>query len=179
MRKKVIGAPLGLVAVALIAAACGSSSTTPKSSGSPAAAGASAASSASASSSGTALKTAKIGGVTVLTRAKGFTLYWFVPDTATKSNCNGACATYWPPVKGPATAGTGVTGTLTTVTRSDGSLQAAYDGHPLYTYVGDTAPGQAKGNGLNLSGGVWHEVTASGSAAPAPSPSSGSGGGGY
>jgi predicted lipoprotein with Yx(FWY)xxD motif len=179
MRKKVIGAPLGLVAVALIAAACGSSSTTPKSSGSPAAAGASAASSASASSSGTALKTAKIGGVTVLTSAKGFTLYWFVPDTATKSNCNGACATYWPPVKGPATAGTGVTGTLTTVTRSDGSLQAAYDGHPLYTYVGDTAPGQAKGNGLNLSGGVWHEVTASGSAAPAPSPSSGSGGGGY
>jgi len=167
------------VAVALIAAACGSSSTTPKSSGSPAAAGASAASSASASSSGTALKTAKIGGVTVLTSAKGFTLYWFVPDTATKSNCNGACATYWPPVKGPATAGTGVTGTLTTVTRSDGSLQAAYDGHPLYTYVGDTAPGQAKGNGLNLSGGVWHEVTASGSAAPAPSPSSGSGGGGY
>jgi predicted lipoprotein with Yx(FWY)xxD motif len=179
MRKKVIGAPLGLVAVALIAAACGSSSTTPKSSGSPAAAGASAASSASASSSGTALKTAKIGGVTVLTSAKGFTLYWFVPDTATKSNCNGACATYWPPVKGPATAGPGVTGTLTTVTRSDGSLQAAYDGHPLYTYVGDTAPGQAKGNGLNLSGGVWHEVTASGSAAPAPSPSSGSGGGGY
>ncbi|MGD0937265.1 MAG: hypothetical protein ABR922_22185, partial [Streptosporangiaceae bacterium] len=84
MRKKVIGAPLGLVAVALIAAACGSSSTTPKSSGSPAAAGASAASSASASSSGTALKTAKIGGVTVLTSAKGFTLYWFVPDTATK-----------------------------------------------------------------------------------------------
>jgi len=154
MRKKVIGAPLGLVAVALIAAACGSSSTTPKSSGSPAAAGASAASSASASSSGTALKTAKIGGVTVLTSAKGFTLYWFVPDTATKSNCNGACATYWPPVKGPATAGPGVTGTLTTITRSDGSMQAAYDGHPLYTYVGDTAPGQAKGNGLNLSGGV-------------------------
>jgi predicted lipoprotein with Yx(FWY)xxD motif len=179
MRRKVIWAPFGLVAVALIAAACGSSSTTPQSPGSSSAAGASAAASASASSSGTALKTATIGGVTVLTSAKGFTLYWFVPDTATKSNCNGACATYWPPVKGPATAGTGVTGTLTTVTRSDGSLQAAYDGHPLYTYVGDTAPGQAKGNGLNLSGGVWHEVTASGSAAPAPSPSSGSGGGGY
>ena len=57
-------------------------------------------------------------------------------------------------------------------------MQATYDGHPLYTYVADTAPGQAKGNGLNLSGGVWHEVTASG-AAPAQSPSSGSGGGGY
>ncbi len=180
MRKKTIWAPCGLVAVALIAAACGSSSTTtPQSSSSPPAAGASSAASASASSSGTALKTATIGGVTVLTSAKGFTLYSFVPDTATKSNCNAGCVQYWPPVKGPATAGPGVTGTLTTITRSDGSMQAAYDGHPLYTYVGDTAPGQAKGNGLNLSGGVWHEVTASGGAAPAQSPSSGSGGGGY
>jgi predicted lipoprotein with Yx(FWY)xxD motif len=178
MRKKVIGAPFGLVAVALIAAACGSSSTTPQSSGSPSAAGASAAASPGASSSGTALKTATIGGATVLTSAKGFTLYSFVPDTATKSNCNGTCATFWPPVKGPATAGPGVTGTLTTITRSDGSMQAAYDGHPLYTYAADTAPGQAKGNGLNASGGVWHEVTASGGAAPAQSPSSGSGGGG-
>jgi predicted lipoprotein with Yx(FWY)xxD motif len=186
MRRKTIWAPFGLVAVALVAAACGSSSTTaPKSPGSPSAAASSASASASssasasASSSGTALTTATIGGVTVLTNAKGFTLYSFVPDTATKSNCNGACATYWPPVKGPATAGPGVTGTLTTITRSGGSLQAAYDGHPLYTYVGDTAPGQAKGNGLNLSGGVWHEVTASGGAAPAQSPSAGSGGGGY
>jgi len=172
-------APFGLVAVALIAAACGSSSTTPHSSGSSSAAGASSAASASASSSGTALKTATIGGVAVLTNAKGLTLYSFAPDTATKSKCNGACANYWPPVKGPAAAGPGVTGTLTTITRSDGSMQAAYDGHPLYTYVGDTAPGQAKGNGLNLSGGVWHVVSASGGGAPAQSPSSGSGGGGY
>ena len=181
MRRKTIWAPFGLVAVALIAAACGSSSTTtPKSSVSPSAAGASsAAASASASSSGTALKTAAIGGVTVLTNAKGFTLYSFAPDTATRLNCNAGCVQYWPPVKGPATAGSGVTGTLTTITRSDGSTQAAYDGHPLYTYVGDTAPGEAKGNGLNLSGGVWHEVTASGGAAPAQSSSSGSGGGGY
>ena len=180
MRETRIWAPFGLVAVALIAAACSSSSTsTPSSSSSPPAASASSAAPASPSSSGTALKTATIGGVTVLTNAKGFTLYSFVPDTATKSNCNGTCATYWPPVKGPATAGSGVTGTLTTITRSDGSMQAAYDGHPLYTYVADTAPGQAKGNGLNLSGGVWHEVTASGGAAPAQSKSSGSGGGGY
>jgi predicted lipoprotein with Yx(FWY)xxD motif len=179
MRRKIIWAPFGLVAVALIAAACGSSSTaTPHSSSSPSAA-ASAAASPSVSSSGTALKTATIGGVTVLTNAKGFTLYSFAPDTATTSKCNAGCVQYWPPVKGPATAGPGVTGTITTIKRSDGSLQAAYDGHPLYTYVADTAPGQAKGNGLNLSGGVWHEVTASGGAAPSPSPSSGSGGGGY
>ena len=108
------------------------------------------------------LKTASVGGATVVTNAKGLTLYWFVPDTATKSACYGTCAVYWPPVAGPATAGPGVTGTLATITRSDGSVQAVYDGHPLYTYVGDTAPGQANGNGINLNGGVWHEVTPSG-----------------
>ena len=63
---------------------------------------------------------------------------------------------------GPATAGANVTGKLATITRSDGSTQATSDGHPLDTYVGDTAPGQANGNGLNLSGGVWHEMTVSG-----------------
>jgi predicted lipoprotein with Yx(FWY)xxD motif len=69
-------------------------------------------------------------------------------------------------VKGPATAGAGVTGQLGTITRSDGTTQATYNGHPLYTYAGDTAPGQAKGNGLNVSGGVWYEVPVSGSAPP-------------
>jgi predicted lipoprotein with Yx(FWY)xxD motif len=109
--------------------------------------------------------------------AKGFTLYWFAPDTMTKSNCNGSCAQIWPPVKGPAIAGPGVTAKLGTITRSDGSTQTTYNGHPLYTYTADTAPGQANGNGINASGGVWHEVTASGSAAPASNPSSSSGGG--
>jgi predicted lipoprotein with Yx(FWY)xxD motif len=71
-----------------------------------------------------------------------------------------------------------VTGTLGTITRPDGTTQASYDGHPLYTYAGDTAPGQAKGNGLNVSGGVWHEVTVSGTA-PASSPSASSHGYGY
>src|SRR5208282_3302842 len=112
--------------------------------------------------SGTALKATTIGGVAVLTNAQGFTLYWFAPDTATTSKCNGSCATYWPPVKGPATAGTGVTGKLATVTRAGGSIQASYNGHPLYTYKGDTAPGQASGNNLNASGGFRHEVTVSG-----------------
>jgi predicted lipoprotein with Yx(FWY)xxD motif len=142
---------------ALMITACGSSSTSSTSSGTSSAAAP--ASSAPAAASST-LKTATIGGVTVLTNAKGFTLYWFAPDTPTTSKCNGSCVTYWPPVKGPATAGAGVTGKLATIKRSDGSVQATYNGHPLYTYVADTAPGQAKGNGLNLSGGVWHEVTA-------------------
>ena len=164
----------GLAAAALMITACGSSSSTT----SAAAPAATTASSAPAAS-GTELKTATIGGVAVLTNAQGFTLYWFAPDTATTSKCNGSCATYWPPVKGPATAGPGVTGKLTTLTRADGSIQAAYDGHPLYTYKGDTAPGQASGNNLNASGGVWHEVTVSGAAAPAPSTSTSSSGGGY
>ena len=173
--------PTGLAVAGLVAAGCGSSgsSSAPATSSGPAtsSAPASATHSGAPASTGTALKTAKVGGVTVLTNAKGFTLYSFVPDTSTKSNCNGSCAAIWPPVKGPATAGSGVTGKLTTITRSDGSLQATYKGHPLYTYTGDTAPGQNNGNGLNVSGGVWHEVTASGSA-PASKPSSSSGGGG-
>jgi predicted lipoprotein with Yx(FWY)xxD motif len=161
-------APTG-VAVALVIAACGSSSG-------PASSGAT----ASAAPGSSALKTAKIGGATVLTNGKGFTLYWFAPDTPTTSKCNGSCATFWPPVTGPATAGAGVTGKLATVKRSGGAVQATYNGHPLYTYSGDHAPGQASGNGLNASGGVWHEVTVSGAAAPAASTSpSSSGGYGY
>ena len=134
-----------------------------------------AAGSAASSSSSSAVKTATINGATVLTNAKGLTLYSFAPDTMTTSNCNGTCAQLWPPVHGPVTAGPGVTGSLATITRADGATQATYNGHPLYTYVADTAPGQARGNGLNASGGVWHEVTASGAAAPAST----TGGGGY
>jgi len=134
-----------------------------------------AAGSAASSSSSSAVKTATINGATVLTNAKGLTLYSFAPDTMTTSNCNGTCAQLWPPVHGPVTSGPGVTGRLGTITRADGAIQATYNGHPLYTYVADTAPGQAKGNGLNASGGVWHEVTASGAAAPAST----TGGGGY
>ncbi len=108
---------------------------------------------------GGALKTARIGGVTVLTNPHGFTLYWFAPDTPGKSTCYGTCAGYWPPVSGTPTAGPGIPGHFGTIRRSDGTTQATYNGHPLYTYVGDTAPGQAFGNNLNLNGGLWHEVT--------------------
>lgn len=111
---------------------------------------------------GGALRAVPVSGVRVLANARGFTLYWFAPDTATTSKCTGSCAAYWPPVKGPVTAGPGVTGRLGTIRRPGGAVQATYDGHPLYTYIGDTAPGQARGNKLNLNGGLWHEVTASG-----------------
>jgi predicted lipoprotein with Yx(FWY)xxD motif len=154
-----MAAAAGVAAVAMGAAACSSSSSgTGAGSGTP-----------------SALKTSTVNGVSVVTNAQGFTLYSFAPDTATASKCAGACAQIWPPVTGPAAAGQGVTGTLGTITRPDGSKQVTYNGHPLYTYAADTAAGQAKGNGINVDGGVWHEVTASGHAAPA----GGSGGGGY
>ncbi len=108
------------------------------------------------------LKTVTIGGLAVLTNAHGLTLYWFVPDTSTTSRCTGSCAAYWPPVTGSPTAGPGVTGTLGTIPRPGGTLQATYDGHPLYTYIGDSRPGQASGNNLDLNGGLWYEVRVSG-----------------
>ena len=109
---------------------------------------------------GTSLKTTTIGGTTVLTNANGFTLYSFAPDTPASSKCYGSCAVYWPPVTGTTAAGPGLPGKVTTITRTDGSHQLTYNGHPLYTYIGDTAPGQARGNNLNLNGGLWHEVPA-------------------
>jgi predicted lipoprotein with Yx(FWY)xxD motif len=108
------------------------------------------------------LKARQIGGATVLTNAKGLTLYSFAPDTPAKSACYGSCAAYWPPVPGPAAAGPGVTGRLGTIKRTDGSTQATYDGHPLYTYIADSAPGKDSGNNLNLNGGLWRDVPVTG-----------------
>jgi predicted lipoprotein with Yx(FWY)xxD motif len=122
----------------------------------------SAAPAATATGTGTVLKTTTIGGTTVLTNAKGFTLYSFAPDTPAASKCYGSCAVYWPPVTGTTAASPGVPGRIGTIKRTDGSEQLTYNGHPLYTYIADTAPGQARGNNLNLNGGLWHEVTVSG-----------------
>jgi predicted lipoprotein with Yx(FWY)xxD motif len=115
-----------------------------------------------AASTGVTLKTVKISGVTLLTNAHRLTLYWFAPDTPATSKCTGSCTAYWPPVTGRPEAGPGVTGRLGTIRRPGGSLQATYDGHPLYTYVGDSGPGQANGDHLNLNGGLWYEVRVSG-----------------
>src|ERR1700761_6687837 len=164
-RLRMLLALLAVAAAAAVLAACSSSGTSSPSGGSTG-------NRSPAAATAGSLKTATIGGVTVLTSAKGFTLYSFAPDTPTKSNCNGTCAQNWPPVKGPATA-SGVTGTFGTIKRSDGSVQATFDGHPLYTFAGDTAAGQAKGNGLNVNGGLWHEITTSGTAAAGSSSSGG------
>ena len=169
--RMLLALPAAAAAIAALAACSSAGAASPSSPSSSA--------SSPAAAAAATVKTATIAGVTVLTSSKGFTLYSFAPDTPVASKCNGTCAQNWPPVQGPVTAA-GVTGTFGTIKRSDGSVQATFDGHPLYTFVGDTAPGQAKGNGLNAAGGLWHEITTSGAAAPAPAgvSSSGSGGGG-
>jgi predicted lipoprotein with Yx(FWY)xxD motif len=95
---------------------------------------------------------------TVLTDSGGMTLYVFTADSANSSTCTGVCASNWPPVTagGPVTAGDGVTGTLGTIKRSDGTMQATYNGMPLYRYASDSAPGDVKGQGV---GGKWYAAT--------------------
>ena len=170
----------GLAALALTVSACASSGST---SSTPAAGASSSASASSSAAAGAStVDQTTVGGQQVLTDSKGDVLYWFVPDTSTESKCSGSCLTFWPAVAGPVTAGSGVTGTLGTITRSDGSKQATYDGHPLYTFVGDKAPGQNKGNGVNASGGLWWEMTVNGSTPAAKATASASAaaaGGGY
>jgi predicted lipoprotein with Yx(FWY)xxD motif len=87
----------------------------------------------------------------------GMTLYTKADDTATSSTCSGSCATTWPPFTidtgEQVTGATGVTGTISTITRDDGTLQVTYNGHPLYYYSGDTSAGDSAGQGL---GGIWY-----------------------
>jgi predicted lipoprotein with Yx(FWY)xxD motif len=139
----------GLVAALVTLTACGSNSggsgkTTP--------------------SSSSQVKLVNTGIGTVLATSAGRTIYWFARDTPTTSNCTGACATFWPPVKGPVTAasGTVLPGTLGTIKRSDGTTQATYDGHPLYTYSGDSVADPTSGNDLSAAGGLWFAMTPSG-----------------
>ena len=88
----------------------------------------------------------------VLTAPNGMTLYTYDPDAGGKPTCNGLCAVAWPPFLAQAEKlGTG----WTTVARSNGSLQWAYRGKPVYFYAADRAQGDAKGNG---EGGVWHVI---------------------
>ena len=111
---------------------------------------------------GAQLKAGSVHGVAVVTDQHGYTLYWFAPDSSTTSSCYATCASYWPPVLGRRVAGPGVTGTVGVISRRGGALQATYDHHPLYTYVGDSAPGQATGDHVNLNGGFWYEMKVSG-----------------
>jgi predicted lipoprotein with Yx(FWY)xxD motif len=92
-----------------------------------------------------------------LTGKGGLTLYTFKPDSANASTCTGSCAQAWPPFVVTAAdtlrTGSGVTGTLTTFARPDGTMQVAYNGAPLYSYKSDTNAGDTNGQGV---GGSWY-----------------------
>lgn len=182
MRNRWWAAPV-LAGAAAVITACGSSAPSSNGSASGTSTTPQSHSSAPATTAAGTVSTRSTSVGTALVNSNGRTLYWFAIDTPTKSNCNGSCSSFWPPVLGKVTAAPGTTlpKAFGTITRSGGQTQATYDGHPLYTYVGDTAAGMANGNGKNLSGGLWWAMTPTGAkpkAAPAGSSSSSTGGGG-
>lgn len=165
-------AGVALVALALVASACGkddgngSGGTTTGGGTSTSAPQESGATSAPATtgqgSGGATVAAAKVGTLgTVLVDSRGFTLYHLEGETATKITCTGSCEQAWPPLEasGEPTAGDGASGELGTAERPDGSMQVTYDGLPLYTFTGDTAPGQANGQGVQ---NVWFALTPAG-----------------
>jgi predicted lipoprotein with Yx(FWY)xxD motif len=93
------------------------------------------------------------------------TVYLFEADHGSNSSCSGACSAAWPPVvtQGAPKAGPGtVAADLGTITRSDGSKQLTYKGHPLYFFTGDSASGEAKGEGVTAFGAGWYVLAPSG-----------------
>lgn len=103
----------------------------------------------------------------VLVTSNGRTVYFYAGDTSPESTCNGACATNWPPVAAPDPVPAsldGVSGTLGSSTRADGVRQLTVNSHPVYTFKGDSAAGEAKGQGKVLDGGLWSVVAPNGTA---------------
>ncbi len=153
--------PVAIAGVAVIAAGCGGGGGTGSSAPGYAAAG----KPIVAAQAGTiGMRHTKLGNVIV--DAQGRTLYLFEKDHGTSSSCTGACASIWPPVTatGKPGAGTGLSATkISLIKRSDGTMQVSYGGHPLYTYAGDGAPGDTKGEGLNQFGAKWYVLAPSGS----------------
>jgi predicted lipoprotein with Yx(FWY)xxD motif len=119
----------------------------------------------------------------VLGDASGHTLYVFEKDRKGQSACDSACVKFWPPLVSRTTprAGKGVYKAMLGVSRRhDGRRQVTYAGHPLYTFVGDKAPGDTSGEGLTNFGAAWYALAASGRTVEPSQPSSGgygSGGG--
>ena len=100
----------------------------------------------------------------ILEDSQGRTLYVFQGDSGTKSNCSGACAANWPPLtSAKPTVGKGASASMVgTTKRSDGKTQVTYNGHPLYTFQGDSSPGDTSGQGVNAFGGLWYVVSPGG-----------------
>jgi predicted lipoprotein with Yx(FWY)xxD motif len=184
--------------VALLVAACGTGSSSTGAAGSSSPAGASSAA-ASGGSGSTVITTVSSSAGTFLTNSSGQAVYLWSKDGNGMSACSGACAGAWPPVTttGTVTAvGAAKSSDLGTITRSDGTKQVTYDGHPLYFFSGDSGPGMASGQGNDGFGAKWWLVAPSGSdvtaavssftksgsgtsPAPAATPASSSAGGGW
>ena len=101
----------------------------------------------------------------ILVDSKGFTLYDFHKDKGGKSACYGACAGTWPPLTAsdaPSATSGAEKSKLGTTKRSDGTVQVTYAGHPLYTYVADTKPGETKGQDIDSFGAEWYALQGSG-----------------
>jgi predicted lipoprotein with Yx(FWY)xxD motif len=168
---------IAIVAIgALLAiAGCGGSSNSSSSSGEGGAYGGGSEESTAAKSEPASSETGAAGvvavakspelGATILVDSKGFTLYDFHKDQGTKSACYGACAKGWPPLTtsgAPKAMGGAEASKLGTTKRSDGTTQVTYAGHPLYTFVEDTKPGEAKGNDTSAFGAQWYALMPSG-----------------
>jgi predicted lipoprotein with Yx(FWY)xxD motif len=168
-RAKLAAGVGGALGAALLVAACASSSSSTSSAPAAAAAtpaGASSSSSSASTSGGTVITTASASGGTFLTDGSGKAVYLWVKDTGSTSNCTGACAGAWPPVTTtgtPTASGGAKASDLGTITRSDGTKQVTYDGHPLYYFAGDSGPGTASGQGSDSFGAKWWLVTPAGS----------------
>jgi predicted lipoprotein with Yx(FWY)xxD motif len=108
-------------------------------------------------------------------------LYVFQGDTGTKSNCSGACATNWPPLTSAnPTVGKGASASMIgTTNRSDGKTQVTYNGHPLYTFTGDSGPGDTSGQGVSAFGGLWYALSPAGRQVTASAPNNSGGGNPY
>jgi predicted lipoprotein with Yx(FWY)xxD motif len=163
-RAKLAAGVGGALGAAALVAACSSAGTssTGASSGTPARASSS---SGGSTTGGTVIETGSSSAGTVLANGSGRAVYLWTKDTGKMSDCNGACAGDWPPVTstGPATASGGAKASdLGTITRSDGSKQVTYDGHPLYYFSGDSGPGTAAGQGSDGFGAKWWLVAPAG-----------------
>lgn len=156
-----------LLLAALLFAGCGGGGSTATTSTAAAAPGGSTAT-ATTGSGAAVVSTRSISGLgVVLVDGQGRTLYIFVPDKHAKVTCTGACAQLWPPDKlasgQSAQAAGAVKGALLASDPDpEGGRVVTYAGWPLYTYVTDTAPGQASGQNLETSGGKWYVIAASG-----------------
>jgi predicted lipoprotein with Yx(FWY)xxD motif len=181
------GSVAALLSVAVLVAACGSSSSSSTTTAAAAAAPTTSSTSAAtaAAAGGVSIGTTKGSAGTYLTGAGGRALYLWVADPTGKSTCAGACAAAWPPLttKGAPMAGNGVKSSdLGTITRSDGTKQVTYNGHPLYYFVADKSAGSTSGQGSDGFGAKWWlvapsgtAITGAGSAQPASSTSTGGG----